>query len=386
MSAAVVAAAAFVLIATLVHLLSVGLVVLRCRRTAKPPPCDPGPGITLVRTIRDISALEAETLRSSFTLSHPNHEVLFCAASESDPAVDTVRRLMEEYPHVRARLLIGDDRISANPKLNNMLKGWREARHELIVFADSNLMLPPDYLQQVLAAWTPDAGVVCAPPIGSRPAGFWAEVECAFLNTYQARWQYAADSIGFGFAQGKTMLFRRALLESQGGIAALASELAEDAAATKVVRRAGCRVRLAGPSFFQPLGRRAAAHVVARQLRWAQLRRLTFPGWFALELLTGCMVPLLAMATAAPAFGLPPMLAVAGLAAVWLLSEAVLARIAGWHLSWRSPLSWLLRDLLIPIIWLRAWTANAYQWSGHKVAWRTGGSASMTNEGAVGIR
>jgi ceramide glucosyltransferase len=386
MSAAVVAAAAFVLIATLVHVLSVSLVALRCRRSAQAPPCDPGPGLTLVRTIRDISALEEETLRSSFKLSHPDHEVLFCAASESDPAVDTVRRLMEQHPHVRARLLIGDDRISANPKLNNMLKGWREARYELIVFADSNLMLPPDYLQQVLAAWTPDAGIVCAPPIGSRPAGFWAEVECAFLNTYQARWQYAADSIGLGFAQGKTMLFRRDLLESQGGIAALASELAEDAAATKVVRNAGLRVRLAGPSFFQPLGQRAAAHVLARQLRWAQLRRLTFPGWFALELLTGCMVPLLAMAMAAPAFGLPPMPAVAGLAAVWFLSEALLARIAGWHLSWRSPLSWLLRDLLIPIIWLRAWTANAYQWGGHKVAWRPDGTASMTNEGAVGIR
>jgi ceramide glucosyltransferase len=211
-------------------------------------------------------------------------------------------------------------------------------------------------------------------------------VECAFLNTYQARWQYAADSVGFGFAQGKTMLFRRDILDSQGGIAALASELAEDAAATKVVRDAGLRVRLAGPSFFQPLGPRAAGHVLKRQLRWAQLRRLTFPGWFALEPLTGSLAPHVVAAFAAPAFDLSPAIAVGALAVLWFGTEGLLARIGGWHLSWHSPFAWLLRDLLIPAIWLRAWTLNAYQWGGHKVAWRTGGNARMSSENAVGIR
>ncbi len=40
----------------------------------------------------------------------------------------------------------------------------------------------------------------------------------------------------------------------------------------------------------------------------------------------------------------------------------------------------LLHDMLIPLIWLRAWTANAYKWGGHQVAWESGGSASMSNE------
>jgi ceramide glucosyltransferase len=383
MSAAV-AAAAFVLTATLVHLVSIGLSAWRCRRA--PVPLSQGPGITLVRTVRDVGPHEEETLLTSFQLTHHDHEILFCAASESDAAVAVVRRLMEAHPHAPARLLIGDERISANPKLNNMLKGWREARYDWIVFADSNLMLPPDYLGQVLAAWSDDTGVVCAPPIGSHPTGIWAEVECAFLNTYQARWQYAADSIGLGFAQGKTMLFRRGFLEGHGGIRALASELAEDAAATKIVRNAGLRVRLAGPSFFQPLGPRAAGHVLKRQLRWAQLRRLTFPGWFALEPLTGSVMPHIMAAIAAPAFDVPPAAAVGALAVLWFGAEGLIARTGGWHLSWRSPLAWLLRDLLIPAIWLRAWTVNAYQWGGHEVAWRAGGTASMSSENVVGIR
>ncbi len=69
------------------------------------------------------------------------------------------------------------------------------------------------------------------------------------------------DSLGRGFAQGKTMLWRRADLERSGGIEALASEVAEDAAATKIVRGAGRKVRLLGQPLAQPLGRRSAAEV-----------------------------------------------------------------------------------------------------------------------------
>ncbi len=38
------------------------------------------------------------------------------------------------------------------------------------------------------------------------PIGFWADLECAFLNGYQGRWQWTADSVGFDFTQGKSML------------------------------------------------------------------------------------------------------------------------------------------------------------------------------------
>jgi cellulose synthase/poly-beta-1,6-N-acetylglucosamine synthase-like glycosyltransferase len=154
-----------------------------------------------------------------------------------------------------------------------VLKGWRAARHDWIVIADSNVLMPRDYIERLFASWRADTGLVASPPIGCRPQGLWAELECAFLNTYQARWQYLADALGFGFAQGKTMLWRRADLERAGGIAALAREVAEDAASTKVVRSAGLKVRLVDRPFPQPLGYRSAAEVWSRQLRWARLRR-----------------------------------------------------------------------------------------------------------------
>ncbi len=127
---------------------------------------------------------------------------------------------MRAHPEVPSQLLIGDEKISINPKLNNMVRGWHTARFDYIAFIDSNVLLAPDFLQSLVHAMREDTGVVSAPPIGLSPKGFWAYLECAFLNTYEARWQYAADALGLGFAQGKTLFFRRAELTS--GFAELA--------------------------------------------------------------------------------------------------------------------------------------------------------------------
>src|SRR5262245_32090767 len=160
-----------------------------------------GPPVTIIRPVRGADVWEEGALRTTFQLSYPSYEVIFCCAEADDPAVSMVRRLMSAHPAVAARLLIGEDAISNNPKLNNVMKGWRAAAHEWIVITDSNVDLPRDYLQRLLAAWRPHTGLVSAPPIGSAPQNLGAEFECAWLNTYQARWQYVSDTFGNGFAQ-----------------------------------------------------------------------------------------------------------------------------------------------------------------------------------------
>ena len=184
-----------------------------------------------------------------------------------------------------------DSDISCNPKLNNLGKGWEAARHDWILMVDSNVLMPSDHIQRMQAVWRADTGVVCSPPAGAAPGNFWAEVEAAFLNTYQARWQCFADSVGLGFAQGKSMLWRRELLDGIGGIKVLGSEVAEDAAATKIVRTLGLNVRLVNEPFIQPLGRRRAGDVWRRQVRWARLRRDTFRLFFIPELFAGAWLP-----------------------------------------------------------------------------------------------
>jgi ceramide glucosyltransferase len=235
--------------------------------------------------------------------------------------------------------------------------------------------MPPDYIRRLLNAWKPDTGLVCSPPVGCQAVGFWAGLECAFLNTYQVRAQYCADMLGFGFAQGKTMLWRRADLEAAGGIEALGAEIAEDAAATKIVRAAGLRVRLTNPPFGQPLGRRGMREVWRRQTRWARLRRHCFPLYFAPEILGGAVFPLIAAGYAAGASGFSVFAVVAALALFWYGAETTLVKAAKWQLPLLYPVQALLRDLLLPLLWIDAWIGTDFVWRGHQMSIATDASA-----------
>ena len=234
--------------------------------------------------------------------------------------------------------------------------------------ADSNVLMPKDQLQRMLSAWRHDTGLVCSPPIGGAPKNLWAELECAFLNTYQARWQCFADSLGLGFAQGKAMLWRRELLNLASGIEVLGSELAEDAAATKAIRALGLHVRLVAQPFMQPLGSRSSTEVWHRQLRWARLRRTTFKLFFIPELLAGIIPPLTVAVAVTAAAGWSIVATVFPLVAAWYAAEALLAYRAGWHLSRRSIAVWMLRDALLPALWISAWIGNEFEWRGNPMS------------------
>ncbi len=364
------AAAASLLVTTLgAHLGSTLIAMKRCwpRRGQLQPPAA-APHVTILRPVCGVEPYDERTLASTFRLDYPNLRLVFCCDRGDDPAAALVRRLIEKHPGSDARLLIGRTPQSANPKLNNLLKGWPHVETDWVVMADSNVDMPPDYVQRLLAAWKPGTGVICAPPIGDRPHGFWGEVECAFLNTYQARWQYASDTIGLGFAQGKTMLFRRADLEAAGGLAALGAEVAEDAAATKLVRGMGLKARLVDGPFMQPLGRRRLQQVWDRQARWARLRRMTFPAVFLPEVLTSGLMPMVCAAVLAAAVDVSPLSAAASVAVLWYGAEWALARACGWHHSWRSPFAGLLRDIMLPALWLQAWFINSFIWRGNEIS------------------
>ena len=361
-------AAIFCALATAIHLISAALALSRFASVSSKTRCPAAGPVSIIRPICGLDHFDELTLRSTFELAARNYEVIFCAAREGDAAVPLVRRLIDDYPHISARLLIGDERPTSNPKLNNIVKGWAAARYPWIVIADNNVLMPQHYLDDLFASFGPGAGLVCSPPIGSRPMGFWAEVECAFLNGYQARWQYAADTIGFGFAQGKSMLWRRDILDDAGGIEALGVEIAEDAAATKVVRARGLDVRLVDRPFEQPLGPRSLAQVWNRQVRWARLRRATFPAFYVPELLTGSALPIASGVFAAQAFGYEPLSVLSCLMLLWFGTEALLARAAGWHIGIFSPLAWILRDLLLPVLWLEGWSGNKFVWRGNDMS------------------
>ncbi len=350
-----------------VHLLSLWMFLHRLRRKTQASGLIGQPFVTLVRPVCGVDAFDRQTLASSFEQHYPRYEIIFCARSDDDPAVALVRELIAQHPRVSARLLIGHDQISGNPKLNNVWKGWHAAESDWVCIADSNLMLPHDYLAKVVAAWGPVTGLVSSPPIGTQPENFGGHLECAFLNSNQATLQGAAAEIGPAYAQGKTLFFNKPLMEHAGGLRALGRNLAEDVAATKAIRSVGREVTLTQTSFAQPIGRRSLRRVWDRQLRWSRVRRDGFPMIFMMEFLNGGLVPVTLSVLALYSLGADPLLAL-WYTALWYGAEIVLARWAGWSMGPWDAVSLVLRDLMIPVIWGATFLRRGFEWRGNALS------------------
>ncbi|MBS0251433.1 MAG: glycosyltransferase [Proteobacteria bacterium] len=332
-------------------------------KTWIPQSCEP---VTILIPFAGSDENADRTLASYFSLSYPQVHLIFCGASDDEPATALVRKLIVDTPNVQADLLIGRSSVSANPKLDNLEKAWKSVKSNWIIIADANIIIPTDYIESLLGAAETDhiAGLISAVPLGSEPKSFWAWVECAFLNTYQARFLLTADAFGRGFAHGKTMGFRRELLDCAGGPASLASDVAEDSAATKIVRKAGLRVRLMSRPVHQPLGNRTFRDVWARQMRWAQLRSRSYPWIFASEALSSYLVPVLAAVSFASVTGFPWSAAAVSLA-IAVSVDLMLARAAAWPFSWNYIGACLCRELMIWVIWPTAWFTRRYSWRGN---------------------
>lgn len=340
---------------------------LKRGQTERPAEEDDGPDVSVLLPFSGIDAGAPRCLASAFALTYPRVELIFCTPNADEPAIPIVRALMAQNSGIHARLLIGRDRVSSNPKLDNLEKGWPEARSDTIVIADCNVLLPPDLIERLLAAWDRDTGLVTAVPVGSDPASFGAAVECAFLNTYQARLQLTADTLGAGFAHGKAMAFRRALLDRLGGPEALAFTVAEDSAATLLVRKAGYRIRLIDTPLRQPLGRRALREVWSRQMRWAQIRRRSFPWIYPLEVASTSALPMGAAVVLAGALDASVVAAAASSLVLWLAVEMVLAWRAGWPYGLSYAAACVARDVMIGAIWPAGWVRTRYVWRGNSV-------------------
>ena len=346
------------------HLATTGLFLRRVHGSEPRTGSIGQPRITLLRPVCGADPFDEETLGSTLRLTYPDYAVIFCAPHESDPAVPLVRRLLRDHPQIDARLMIGLDAVTGNPKLNNLFKGWQAATTEWICMADSNLLLPPDYLDRIVAAWGPNTGLVSAPPIGTRPAGFAGHLECAFLNSNQARLQFASDSMGQGFAQGKTLFWNRETLDKAGGIVALGGNLAEDVAATKVTRASGKVVSLTRLPCAQPIGRRSLRQVWDRQLRWSRVRRDGFPHLFAAEFANGAVLPAVLCLAGLLSLGWSPWL-LFGFLGLWYSAEVVLMRGAGWPAKAADIAALPVRDLMLPVLWAATFLRRDIEWRGN---------------------
>ncbi len=65
--------------------------------------------------------------------------------------------------------------------------------------------------------------------------------------------------------------------------------------------------------------------------------------------------------------GVSPWTAVLALMILWYVAEIPLAYALGAPPKWHSPLFWIVRDLLMPALWVGGWTIRRFDWRGNAI-------------------
>jgi ceramide glucosyltransferase len=314
--------------------------------------------------VKSIHAAYDESQRSLFAQSYPRLEIVVVAADRSSPASEVAQQIARDFPDVESRFIHSDCTGAASPKLNNLWPAIREARNDLVLTKDSNVRMAPGELESLARQMAPEVGLVSTISIATEPRSLAAWIEVSIINCYHGRILMLADAAGLGFGLGKVMLFRRSDVTRAGGFARLAWALGEDMALARAVQGLGLRTVLADRVSKQPLGARHFSDLWQRQLRWMLIWRIQLPAAYIADLLGSALPTAIAGALAAAMLGCPPVFVLAGTMVFWFCVESVLCALKGWPLSIWSPLAFVGREILTPMLWFRALTTTQVMWSG----------------------
>ncbi len=322
------------------------------------------PPVSVVLPVHGPVPVLEEGMVSVFTQDHPAFEVLI-AAQKADPAVIALaQRIMARYPAVPARIVRGDDDFAVSPKVNNMAEAFRQAAHDVIVVKDDTMIMEEGQITALVSELVDGVGVAVATPLVHEAEGLAGEIERAYINGHSGRWLMAGSALGQGFGIGKLFALRQSDLARAGGFAAIAHTIAEDHAMTKAFARIGLPTVMAEGTGRQVLGPRSLKQVFDRLVRWAVCRRLEEPASNLGEALTSPLLALLLSLLAAPTLGKTP-LDLAGFTLVFvMLCDVLFDKVKGIRVTPLSVLASPLRDLMLPVVLLKAHCVRQVNWGG----------------------
>lgn len=262
---------------------------------------DDCPPVSILKPLKGVDADLETNLESFFDLDYPDYELVFGVQDPSDPALDVALRVADRHPGVAVRFVAGGPDIGLNRKVNNLANILPQARHEHLLISDSNVMVMPDMLSDMMTQLSqPNVGLVTSFIRGTGGKGLGGALESLQLNTWVMGGVAAASGFGRVCAVGKSMLLRRADLERIGGFGRLGRFLAEDQVCGEEIDAIGLKVVVCPRPVDNVLGRLSVRSFAGRHLRWARIRRRINPIAYAGEILTNPVPPALALLLVAP--------------------------------------------------------------------------------------
>ena len=327
----------------------------------KPPDAPCTDAVTILKPLHGEDAELYENLRSFCVQRYATYQVVFGVRNADDPAILVVRRLIAELPERDLALVVNPRVAGTNYKVSNLENMMAQAKHDILVIADSDMHVGPDYLAAVTASLAgSNVGLVTCLYRGRPVSGLWSRLGAMFVNygflpsALVGQWTQPGDA-----CFGATMALRRPVYDAIGGFARLRDQLADDYELGAAVRQLGKTIALSPHLVDTVVSEPSLGALLRHELRWARTIRSIAPWGYAASFVTHA----LALAAGAVLLGrfAPSALAVF---AIVLLCRLVMVRMIERAARVPAVPAWLvpLRDLLSFAVFVASFLGNSVAW------------------------
>ncbi len=333
------------------------------------------PPVTILKPVRGADAEAYENFASFCRQDYPEFQIVFGVHNENDSAVPVIRRLIREFPDREIQLVISDRQIGHNRKVSNLQNMLAKAKHDLLLIADSDIRVEPDYLLRVVAPMQqPEVGLVSCLYRGTNAQTIPALLEnLGISSTFGPEVCSSRLLEGVAFAMGSTIVIRREALEQIGGFPAVADYLADDFLLGYKTAKAGHKIVLSDCVVDHVAGAYSFSAMFKHLLRWGRAIRISRPwGYRGLIVTYGTATSLLALAAwnfsgfAWRLFATTLLIRFLPVfvVGVYGLKDRALARY-----FWLVP----IRDLITFGVWVVSFFGNEIEWRGARFRVLPGG-------------
>lgn len=241
------------------------------------------PSVAILKPLCGADPELRENLRSFCRQDYARFQVVFGALDPNDPALLVAEEVRDEFPALDVRVVRGAGEPGHNRKIATLLTLFPHADAEILVLADSDMRVRPDYLSRLIIPFAePGTGLVTCPYRGKDARGLASSLEALGIGADFIPSVFLADRLrGMSFAFGATIALRSATLHEIGGFERLRDELADDYLLGARVAARGGKVILSEVIVDSVLGGETPSEMLARRLRWMRTVRAMRPAGYA---------------------------------------------------------------------------------------------------------
>ncbi|MBW4695154.1 MAG: bacteriohopanetetrol glucosamine biosynthesis glycosyltransferase HpnI [Lyngbya sp. HA4199-MV5] len=322
------------------------------------------PPVSILKPICGADDKTYANLASFCRQDYPNYQIIFGVQDLHDSSLEVVKQIIRDFPAIDIQLVVCDRVLGTNRKVNNLASALARASYEVLLLADSDVRVKPDYLQRVVQPLkSPQVGVITC-LYRSITQGWVTTLESLSTATDFHPGVLVSNQLeGTRFAMGQTIVIRRSVLEEIGGFKAIANYLADDFQLGYLPTQAGYQVVLSSYVVDHVLpSNDTVINALQRQIRWLVGIRVSRPWGYAGLIFTygtlGSTVLLLMTGGASLSWLLWSLTLLTRITMAWMVGVRCLNDPVAKAWFWLSP----LRDLLNVVLWGYSFMGNTFRW------------------------